>query len=160
MYTDSCRASQEGSLLVKFSDDTALHSLLSGPQSDHGKAITSCTKWCDDNFSDLNVIKTKELIDFCKNSDDPIQPAWSMERKSKLWTLIYLGTVFDNQLKFHSNIDSIVKRGQQRIHLLRKLNSFCVSKVILKKFYYSLIESLPFHLHAGSMGCHWKIKTV
>ena len=73
MYTDSCRASQQGSFLVTFSDDTALLSLLQGPQSDHGSALTSFTEWCEDNHLDLNVIKTKELIiDFRKNSEDPI----------------------------------------------------------------------------------------
>ena len=35
-----------------------------------------------------------------------------------------------------------MKRGQQRIHLLRKLNSFSVSPVILCRFYQSFIESL------------------
>lgn len=57
-------------------------------------------------------------------------------------TYKYLGTVFDNQLKFHANTESIVKRGQQRIYLLRRLNSFCVSKVILSNFYHCFIESL------------------
>ena len=42
----------------------------------------------------------------------------------------YLGTVFDCKLKFHINTESIVKRGQQRIYLLRKLNSFNVSERI------------------------------
>ena len=67
MYTDSCRASQEGSHLVKFSDDTALLSLLQDPQLDHGLALNDFVKWCDNNFLDLNVRKTKELIiDFLK----------------------------------------------------------------------------------------------
>lgn len=117
MYTDSCRASQERSFLVKFLDDTALLSLLSGPRSDHGKEITSCTKWCDDNVSVLNVIKTKELIDFYKNSKDPTASVIHGEEFQIVDTYKYLGTVFDNQLKFHSNMDSIVKRGQQIIHL-------------------------------------------
>ena len=54
----------------------------------------------------------------------------------------YLGTVFDCKLKFHINTESIAKRGQQRIYLLRKLNSFNVSERILSNFYCSFIESL------------------
>ena len=53
----------------------------------------------------------------------------------------YLGTIFDDHLKFDVNTEAIVKRGQQRIHLLRKLNSFSVSPVILCRFYQSFIES-------------------
>lgn len=40
LYTDSCRSSQQGSYLVKFSDDTALLSLFQGPHSSHGLALT------------------------------------------------------------------------------------------------------------------------
>ena len=54
----------------------------------------------------------------------------------------YLGTIFDSQLKFDVNTDTIVKKGQQRIHLLRRLNSFNVSKKIQCLFYKSFIESL------------------
>ena len=54
----------------------------------------------------------------------------------------YLGTVFDSHLKFDINTESIVKRGQQRIHLMRKLNSFNVTERILSNFYCSFIESL------------------
>ena len=44
MYTDSCRASQEGSPLFKSSDDTALLSLLQDPQLDHGLALNDFIK--------------------------------------------------------------------------------------------------------------------
>ncbi len=57
-------------------------------------------------------------------------------------TYKYLGTAFDSQLKFDKNIESIVKRGQQRIHLLRKLNSFNVCNKILCMFYQTFIESI------------------
>lgn len=57
-------------------------------------------------------------------------------------TYKYLGTVFDSKLKFDANTDSIVKRGQQRIHLLRKLKSFNVCNKIVCMFYQSFIESL------------------
>ena len=63
MYTDGCRSSQEGSsYLVKFSDDTALLSILQGSESDHGNALTDFISWCEDNYLDLNASKTKELI--------------------------------------------------------------------------------------------------
>jgi ABC-type uncharacterized transport system ATPase subunit len=62
-------------------------------------------------------------------------------------TYKYLGTVFDNKLKFPTNTEVIVKKGQQRVHLLRMLNSFSVSTVILRISYQSFIESFNFFIY-------------
>jgi len=143
MYTDSCRSSQPGSYLAKFSDDTALLSLFQGPHCNHGLALTSFVKWCDFNFLDLNVEKTKQLvIDFRKVKGEPEPSVIHGKEVQLVDTYKYLGTVYDNQLKCHANTEVIVKKGQQRVHLLRMLNSFSVSKVILRTFYQSFIESL------------------
>ena len=47
----------------------------------------------------------------------------------------YLGTIFDDTLKWDDNTEEIVKKGQQRLYLLRKLNYFCVDQKILILFY-------------------------
>ncbi len=52
----------------------------------------------------------------------------------------YLGTVFD--LKFNINTESIIKRGQQRNYLLKKLSSFNVSERIFSNFNCSFIKRL------------------
>ena len=54
----------------------------------------------------------------------------------------YLGTIYYDHLKFVVNTEAFVKRGQQRIHLLHKLNSLSVGPVIFCCFYKSFIESL------------------
>lgn len=54
----------------------------------------------------------------------------------------YLGTIFNNTLKFPSNTENIPRRSQQRQYLLRKLNSFEVNRNILKTFYHSFVESV------------------
>ena len=54
MCTDCCGSFQVDSHLVKFSDDTALLSLLQGAQSDHVCALSSFVEWCDDKYLDLN----------------------------------------------------------------------------------------------------------
>ncbi len=141
--TNSCRSLQENSYLLKFSDDTVLVSLLQGAQSDHGCALSLFVNWCDANFLDLSVTKTKELvIDFRRNCPKPVASTINGNDVEIVETCKYLGTMFDSKLKFDTNTESIVKRGQQRIHLLRKLNSFNVSKSILCSFYHSFIESL------------------
>lgn len=131
LYTDSCRSSQENSHLVKFSDDTVLLSLPQGRQSNRGCALPEFVRWCDDSFLHLNVLKSKEMIvDFRKSSVDPKTSTIHGEEVQIVQSYKYLGTVFDSKLKFS---DSIVKRANQRIHLLRKLNSFGVNKMFFLK---------------------------
>ena len=54
----------------------------------------------------------------------------------------YPGTIFDDKLKWDDNTEEIVKKGQQRLYLLRKLNYFSVDQNILTLFYKSFIESV------------------
>jgi hypothetical protein len=143
LYTDSCRCSREGSHLVKFSDDAALLTLLQGEGNSHGDSLSDFVGWCDCNFLELNVSKTKEMcVDFRKTKVDETASLIHDEPVEIVDTFKYLGTIFDNKLKFDANTENIVKRGQQRVYLLRKLNSFSVSPVILCRFYQSFIESL------------------
>jgi hypothetical protein len=143
MYTDCCRSQYENSFLVKFSDDTALLSLLLGDESDHGPSLPEFVSWCDDNFLAMNVKKTKEMLfDFRRGTHDVDECVVHDEKVEIVSTYKYLGMVFDHQLKWDANTDSVVKRGQQRLYLLRKLNSFSVSSVILTRFCQSFIESL------------------
>jgi hypothetical protein len=143
MYTDCCRSQYENSFLVKFSDDTALLSLLFGDENDHGSALLEFVLWCDENLLEMNVKKTKEMLfDFRRGTRDVDECVIHDEKVEIVSTYKYLGTVFDHQLKWDANTDFVVKRGQQRLYLLRKLNSFSVSSVILTRFYQSFIESL------------------
>jgi hypothetical protein len=143
LYTDSCRCSREGSYLAKFSDDAALLTLLQGEGNSHGDSLSDFVGWCDGNFLELNVSKTKEMcVDFRKTKVDETASLIHDEPVEIVDTFKYLGTIFDNKLKFDANTEHIVKRGQQRVYLLRKLNSFSVSPVILCRFYQSFIESL------------------
>ena len=54
----------------------------------------------------------------------------------------YLGTIFDDKLKWDGNTEEIVKKGQQRLYLLRKLNYFSVDRNLVSHFYKSFIESV------------------
>ena len=104
LYTDSCRSFKEGSFHVKFSDDTALLSLLQGAESDHGCALPAFVECCGKNLLDLNVSKTKELVtDFRKNKTSPTPSIIHGEDVEIVDSYKYLGTVFDSHLKFDVN---------------------------------------------------------
>jgi hypothetical protein len=88
------------------------------------------------------LLQCKKRVDLRKTKVDVTASMIHNEPVEIVDTFKYLGTVFDNKLKWDVNTEHIVKRGQQRVHLLRKLNSFSVSPVILCRFYQSFIESL------------------
>ena len=59
-------------------------------------------------------------------------------------------------MSFSGNTEYIFKKCSQRLYLLRRLNSFCVSQHVLELVYKTMIESvLTFHLHAwfGHLNC-------
>lgn len=55
LYTNSCHSKHEVQYLVKFPDETALLSLLSGPLDPHGVALDKLIAWCGNNVLELNV---------------------------------------------------------------------------------------------------------
>jgi hypothetical protein len=64
------------------------------------------------------------------------------ETVEQVETFKYLGTVLDNKLCFSFHVDSVCKKANQRLYLLRKLRGFDVSPEILETVYRSLIESI------------------
>ena len=61
----------------------------------------------------------------------------------------YLGTIIDQTLSFTENSESIFKRANQRLFLIRELRSFGVSQHILEMAYGGLVESiLQFNINA------------
>ena len=69
VYTSNCKSDHENRFLIKFSDDTAVISLLFGDQNGHGSVVSDFVNWYDDSYRSLsesvNVSKTKYLsIDF------------------------------------------------------------------------------------------------
>lgn len=69
---------------------------------------------------DLNASETKERIIDSRHCNTEYKASaihdWDIQ---KVQSCNYLGTVFEHQLKFDVNNESIVKQSQQRIFLLR-----------------------------------------
>ena len=144
MYTDSCRSAHADRFLVKFADDSALLSLLFGSQQDHVPALLDFVEWCDDSYLKFYVSKTKKIvIEISENTVKVLKKNTIHDQEVEIVTKYkYLGTVFDNKLRWDDNTEVIVKKCQQRLYFLRKLNLFSVDKTILNLFYKSFIESV------------------
>ena len=89
-------------------------------------------------FLELNVSKTKELI--CgsgKDNDRRKQIEWNGQKVEVVHSFKYLGTVVDQKLTSTQHVDSVFKKAQQRLFLLRKLIHFGVSQGTLEMVYMS-----------------------
>lgn len=143
LYTDNCRSSHDDRFLVKFADDSALISLFTGPENNHGDVLKDFIDWCDDSYLELNVQKTKELIvDFRKKNEDVPSTIIHGQEVDIVSKYKYLGTIFDDKLRWDENTDLVIKKCHQRLYFLRKLKSFSVDTTILSLFYQSFIESV------------------
>jgi len=79
--------------------------------------------WCDSNFLNLNVQKTKEMvIDFRRNASVHECLVINAEEVEKISQYKYLGTIIDSRLDFGENVNLIYKKANSRLYHLRKLH--------------------------------------
>ena len=92
LYTNDCTGT-ENTIFIKYSDDTVIVDLSNSIP--HYIEVERFTTWCKDNFLDLNVIKTKELLIDFRNQPlavSPITIDGEIVEKYK-----YLGIILDNK---------------------------------------------------------------
>ena len=109
----------------------------------HTQAVEELTEWCNRNYLELNMTKTKELvINFRRakvNMDLIIIMGQPMEMAVNYK---YLGTIVDSKLDWSSNIEACCNKSNQRMCFLRKLKQFQVDKKILARFCQAIVQSL------------------
>ena len=83
--------------------------------------------WCQENNLSLNVNKIKEMIvDFRKQPRE--HPPIHIEGTTgeKVESFKFLGVHITDKLKWSTHTDSVVKKAQQRLFNLRRLNKMCL----------------------------------
>ena len=143
--------------MVKFADDNAVLSLLLGTQDGHGAALSDFTEWCDDftewcddltercdeSYLELNVNQTKEMIADIRRRRHTDRAIETHDEKVEIvHSYKYLGTIFEDSLKWDLNTEVITKKGHQRLHLLQKLKSFGADPAVLMLFCNYFIENV------------------
>ncbi|KAK0146882.1 putative RNA-directed DNA polymerase from transposon BS [Merluccius polli] len=146
LYTDNCRSTQPNCHFVKFADDTVLLSLLPSHIQHHSSALQDFILWCEKSCLELNISKTKDMIVTFSPKQRQLAEAVTTIIQQEPVEIVevykYLGTAFDNLLRFSSNTEEILKKCHQRQYLLRKLKSFGINKAILTTFYYAFIKNV------------------
>ena len=146
IYTSDKECLHENCRILKYADDTVIIGLLNDNVENFNNyvlEIDDFTKWCDNNFLDLNVKKTKEMIiDFRKIKND-VQPIRIKDQSVEIvQTYKYLGTVVDDALRGSENVQRIYKKANQRLFFVRKLKKANVNTTIMSLFYKSVVESV------------------
>ena len=158
MYTNDCQGTTK-TPIVKYSDDTAIED-LSNSDSVYFSEVNKFSAWCKENYLDLNIVKTKEMVvDFRKNPPPVPELIIDDVVVERVAEYRYLGTVLDNNLTFDKNVDTIHKKCQSRIYCLQKLRNIGVASDILEMYYRACIQSvltLSFMCWYGSLGVSGK----
>ena len=149
-YTNNCKC-QGNCICVKFADDSAILGLITDnkeTEKAYFDAVDSFSEWCSDHHLELNVTKTKELIIDFRPTHDPIIPV-TIDNDSVeiIDNFKYLGLTLDSKLDFKAHVQQVQKKGQQRLHVLRRLSSFNLNSKLLQNLYRSIIE--PVLIYCG-----------
>ena len=144
VYTSDIRSSNENCSIVKFADDTALIGLIKKDNSeDYIRQVETFVKYCDENFLQLNVSKTKEMvIDYRTLASEPESVIIKGSTVERIKTYKYLGLVIDNKLAWKEHIEYLCKKLRSRMYCLRKMKKFHVNAKILRMFYDSVLSSI------------------
>ena len=144
LFTNDCVSTDDSVKMCKFADDTTLAGLITNAdESIYTNQVAELVEWCDSNNLLLNASKTKEIVIDFRKKGAPVPPLLiNGEAIEKVETFKFLGTLISDDLKWDDNICSIIKKAHQRLYFLRQLKKFGMNKVILVRFYRSIIESI------------------
>ena len=155
LYTNDCRSKDDKQVTIKFSDDTAVVDLTDS-EAHFESSVRDFSEWCKQNYLELNVGKTKEMVvDFKTNRSDVGTLQINGQAVERVGEYRYLGTVIDNQFKFKTNTQIIHKKCRQRMVMLYQLRTLKVSSRILMQCYQAFVESIltfSFICWFGSLG--------
>ena len=143
IYTNDFRCNLKDTHLIKFADDSTVLGLISTSETNYFDSVRHFVNWCEENYLQVNVSKTKEIIfDFRRRKTQTTPLRINNELVQITDTYKYLGINIDQNLDWHAHTDALIKKMNQRLYFMRKLKSFKVSNNIIKLFYLSSIQSI------------------
>ena len=144
LYTDDCKLSEDLCHLQKFSDDSALVGcILDDSEGLYRNQIDQFVMWCEQNFLEVNVVKTKEMIIDFRKKKSPHRPIMIKGGPIEIVSSYkYLGVLLDDKLNWSMHAKSVYKKVQSRLFFLRKLRSFNVCNKMLNMFYQTVVSSV------------------
>ncbi len=145
LLTHDCSAKFSSNHIIKFADDTKVVGLIiNNDEMHYREEVAQLAEWCGANNLSLNVEKTKEVgMDFRRrNSIDHPPLTIDSSTVEKVSSTKFLGVHITEDLTWTTNIMSLSKKAQQRLHFLRRLKRASLPPPILTTFYRGTIESV------------------
>ncbi|TWW67277.1 hypothetical protein D4764_02G0003180 [Takifugu flavidus] len=119
-------------------------SIHNGQEEEYRDFVESFVRWCRENHLQLNVTKTKMVVDFSKSKSPPFPLCISGKDVEIVPSYRFLGVQLDNKLEWSTNTDAVYKKAMSRLYFLRRLRSFSVCSRMLHMFYQSVMASTIF----------------
>ncbi|KAL0161673.1 hypothetical protein M9458_045398 [Cirrhinus mrigala] len=144
LYTNDCTSKDPSVKLLRFADDTTVIGLIhDDDESAYRQEVIDLAVWCSHNNLELNTLKTVELIVDFRRNPPALTPLTIMDSTvTTVETFRFLSNTISQDLKREIHIDSTVKKAQQRLYFLCQLRKFNLPQELLKRFYYSITESV------------------
>ena len=112
-------------------------------ESEYRDQVNKRINWCSENYLELNINKTKEVIVDFRRKKSPLSPLLIDGKTVEIVQHVkFLGSTISSYLKWELNVDTIFKKAQQRLYFLRRLRSFGLTTQITLNFYKAVIESV------------------
>jgi len=147
LYTADFTCNTSDCYLQKFSDDSAVVGLIfDGDDRVYRELNQDTVDWCNLNHVVINAAKTKELVvDFHRIKHVSAVPVNIQGVDIEIVdSNRYLGFQVNNKLDCTDTVNTLYKKGQKRLFLLRRLRSFGVQGSLLRTFYDSVVTSTIF----------------
>ena len=146
LYTNDCRSEIASiNLILKFADDTAILGLIqSKNEISYTSEVSKFVQWCNTNYLQLNVNKTKEMVIDFRKKDTDIMPLKINDQiiDQVCTTYKYLGITIDEKLHWSDHINNIKSKANKQLYFVRKLGPFKVDRTLITLFYKSVIENV------------------
>ncbi|KAI4897990.1 hypothetical protein NFI96_016702, partial [Prochilodus magdalenae] len=144
VYTNDCTTKDPSVTLLKFADDTALIRLIQdSDKSAYRGEVKQLVLWCSQNNLELNTLKTMGMtVDLRRHPSMLIPLTISNSPVSAMDTFKFLSSMISRDLKWETNINSILKKAQQRMYFLQQLRKLVLPPELLIQFYTTVSESV------------------
>ena len=121
-------------LILKFADDpTVIELITGGVETLYRSEVASLVTWREEDNLPLNTDESKEMIVDMRKERRTHQPLFirglEVERVS---SFKYLGVYISEDLTWTLSTIQLVKKAQQRLYFLRRMNTFGMSPKILR----------------------------
>ena len=118
VFTNAVSQCSSNCKIIKYADDTVVIGLISDNNEDeYRQTVSYVSDWCSENYLDLNVTKTKEMIlDMRKKQNSKTPVTISNSSVATVSSCKYLGVIIQGNLKWNEHVEAQTKEANKRTY--------------------------------------------